>query len=475
MNCLPAAASAPAALLSARRLTRLFIALVALAGGVSVLTAQQVRVRSTTTGQFIQLRSLLVDSTGAYSAGAVNEAVPLSEDVELSAWGLGIQGLRAYGLFRVRGSIGSELIWPRYDDHFDALAAYLELERTQWRFRLGRQQRSSGLGLYGFDGGAVTWRPKPNVRFETYGGRGLARGYNDPINSSAILSEDPFIPDKGTLLFGVSGWAAPTSRSFVSATYQREILNDFSGVVSERMAFDGQTTIARRWTLAASTDVDIGAAVLGKARLAATAWLPHSSSLAVSVFRYRPTFDLTTIWGAFAPQAHKGTSVAATLPPLGEVTFTAGWTLRVYEKVTETTPFLVDVGTTTNTVSLGGTWAHRALAVTGNYRFITGYGGEESAGDLRAALDHGDRWQIGLNGTAFQNTEYFRVARGTVLGFGADARANVTSRLSVSGRLMQYVHTGTTGMDSPNWNQTRALFQVDWVMGANADRVAGYR
>jgi len=455
---------------------RLGATLLALAAATGPLAAQQVRVRSTTTGQFIQLRSLVLDTaSGAYSAGAVNEAVPLSEDIELSSWGFGVQGLRAYGLFRLRGSVGSSLIWPRYDDHFDAMAAYLELERTEWRFRLGRQQRASGLGIYGFDGGAVTWRPKPNVRFETYGGRGLARGYNDPINSSAILNEDPFIPDKGTLLFGVSGWAAPNARSFVSAIYQREILNDFSGIVSERMAFDGQTTLNRRWTLAASTDVDIGAAVWGKVRFSATAWLPHSSSLAASVFRYRPTFDLTTIWGAFAPQAHHGLSVAATLPPFGAVSVNAGWTLRTYDKITDTTPFLVDVGTTTNTLSLGGTWTHQAVTVTGNYRFITGYGGEESAGDVRVAVDHGNRWLFGFNGTAFQNTEYFRIARGTVIGIGADARATVNSRLSVSGRLMQYIHAGTTGMDSPNWNQTRALFQVDWVMGANADRVAGYR
>lgn len=439
------------------------------------LAAQQVRVHSTTTGQFIQLRSLNLDSTGTWTAGGVNAAVPLSEDIELSSWGFGIQGLRAYGLFRLRGAVGSALVWPRYDDHFDAMAAYLELERTTWRVRLGRQQRASGLGLYGFDGGAITWRPVPNVRFETYGGRALARGTNDPINSGAIRGLEPLVPNRGSLLLGASAWAAPTARSFVSATYQREVLNDFSGVVSERVALDGQATIARHWTLAGSTDLDLGAGAVGKARLAATAWLPHSSSLAVAVFRYRPTFDLNTIWGVFAPQANHGASVTATLPPLGAVTLTAGWALRVYEKVTETTPFLVDVGTTTHNVSLGASWIHNALAVSGDYRYSTGYGGEESAGDLRVTLDRGDRWQIGLNGTAFQNTEYFRVARGTVVGFGADARANLTSRLSVSGSLMQYVHTGTSGMDSPNWSQTRALFQVDWVMGANPDRVAGYR
>ena len=443
--------------------------------GVTGLRAQQVRVRSTTTGRFIQLRALALDSAGAWTAGPVNAAVPLAEDVELSAWGLGIEGLRGYGLFRLRADIGSELVWPRYGDQFDALAAYLELERTQWRLRLGRQQHVSGLGLYGFDGGAVTWRPVPNVRLEGYGGRGLARGYNDPINSSAILTQDPLIPDRGTLLVGFSAWAAPSAQSFASATYQREILNDLSGLVSERVALDGQATIGRRLTLAGSTDFDFGTGALGKARLGATTWLPSSASLGVALFRYRPTFDLNTIWGVFAPQSHRGASVSATLPPLGAVTLTAGWTLRVYEEMTETTPFLTDVGTTTNALSIGGAWANRALSVSGSYSYLTGYGGQESAGDVRLALDGGDRWLVGLNLAAFQNNEYFRVARGTVVGLGADGRYRFTDRLTVTGRLMQYRHTGTTGMDAPDWSQTRALLQVDWIMGASADRVAGYR
>ncbi len=459
----------------ARVAWRLGIILVVLAGSPAAVCAQQVRVRSTTTGQFVQLRSLTLDTSGAWVAAGVNSAVPLTEDVELSSWGFGVPGLRAYGLFRLRGAIGSALVWPRYGDHFDALAAYVELERTRFRLRVGRQQRSSGLGLYGFDGGAVTWRPRPDVRLEAYGGRGLARGTTDPINSGAVQALDPLIPDRGTLLVGASAWAAPTAESFVSATYQREVLNDFSGVVAERVALDGQATLARRFTFAASSNVDLGAGALGKARLSVTARLPRSSSLALAVFRYRPTFDLTTIWGAFAPQASRGASVAATSPPLGDLVLTSGWTVRAYEKVTDVTPFLVDVGTTTHSYSVGAAWVHGTLAVTGDYRFITGYGGEESAGDLRVALDHGDRWRIGLNGTAFQNTEYFRVARGTVVGIGADARAGFTDRLSVSASLMRYLHTGTSGTAGPNWSQTRALFQVDLITGANPDRVAGYR
>ncbi len=454
---------------------RLAIILLALTAGPAALAAQQVRIHSTTTGRFVQVRSLALDSGGAWVAGDVNSALPLTQDVEISAWGLGMPGLRGYGLLRLRGALGSELVWPRYGDHFDALAAFLELERPTFRLRLGRQQRASGLGLYGFDGGDVTWRPRADLRLDVYGGRGLARGTSDPVTSGAIRSLDPLIPDHGTLLVGASAWAAPSAGTFVSATYQREVLADLSGVVSERVALDGQTTIAHRLTVSGSGTVDLGAGALGRARLAATARLPHASSVTVAVFRYRPTFDLTTIWGAFAPQASHGSSVTASLQRVGPVALTAGWTMRAYEPATDVTPFLVDVGTTTHSWAVGAAWVHGTLAVTGDYRFTTGYGGEESAADVRVALDHGERWRLGLNATAFQNTEYFRVARGTVVGFGADARTSLTDRLSVSGSLMRFVHTGTSGMAGPNWSQTRAQIQVDWITGADPDRVAGYR
>ncbi len=60
---------------------------------------------------------------------------------------------------RGRAALGSELVWPRYDDHFDALYAFLELERRYYRVRAGRQQRASGLGFYAFDGLTATARP----------------------------------------------------------------------------------------------------------------------------------------------------------------------------------------------------------------------------------------------------------------------------------------------------------------------------
>ena len=111
-------------------------------GCVTPVRAQLVRVHTTTTVGFVQLRPMHLDSAGhQFVADPAQSAAPLTEDVEVSAWDLGVQGLRFYGLARGRAALGSELVWPRSEDHFDALAAYFELQRSDWRFRSSTKER----------------------------------------------------------------------------------------------------------------------------------------------------------------------------------------------------------------------------------------------------------------------------------------------------------------------------------------------
>lgn len=107
-------------------------ALLALCVGLTAaprtLSAQSFRLHWTTTAEYVQLRPIQFDTaSGVYDALPVAYAAPVTQDLEVSAWGLGMPGLRAYALLRGRAALGSELVWPRYGDHFDLLAAYLEL------------------------------------------------------------------------------------------------------------------------------------------------------------------------------------------------------------------------------------------------------------------------------------------------------------------------------------------------------------
>ena len=433
------------------------------------LAAQQVRVHTSTTARYVELRPIAYDSaSGTFRALPVAAAAPLTEDVELSAWGLGVTGLRAYGLLRGRAALGSELVWPRFDEHFQTLVAFLELERPSYRLRAGRQHRASGLGWYAFDGLTGTWRPRGTVRAEVYGGRGYTRGFLEPAGSAVLRAADPLQPEQGSLLLGASLWAAPSRTATLTAVYQRELLSDRSGLVSERAAVDARIGVGPV-LMTGALDADLAAEQWGRARLGALVRLRQRSFVEAEVFRYRPILDLTTIWGAFSPEPHWGVTASARFGPTRGVTLSGGWTHRRYEPVTTTTPFLRDVGDDADQVTLGARATPGDFVLDGGYSLQLGFGGDQSGGDVALAYAPPSGWRLGARATAFQQQEQFRVADGTVYGFGVDVGGRLGERLALRGEVMRFLHRRVTGVGA-DWSQTRGLLAVDWTFGANPDR-----
>lgn len=451
--------------------TRVALLLGALVAAAPPLAAQEFRFRSTTTGQYVQLRPVVYDSaTNTFLSAPLAYAAPVISDLEISAWGLGIQGLRGYALLRGRGAFGSELVWPRSDDHFDALYAYLELERPSWRVRAGRQQRFSGLGFYAFDGLTATVRPASTMRIEAYGGRGLARGFLEPISSPELKALDPLTPEQGTILLGASLWAAPTPQSSFTAVYQRELLSDRSGLASERAALDAQVGFGPKLYLTGSADADLAADAFGKMRASAVWRLPRSGYVEVEVFRYRPVFDLTTIWGVFSPEGHSGAGASVNFAAAQSIGVSAGLDYRHYSTPASATPFLIGVGDNTTEFNAGARWRRGRMTAEGTYTLTTGYGGGESGGNASLSLTGAAGWRLGLNGTAFQQVDEFRVSSGTVYGAGFQARTQLGGRASLRAELNRYWQDRSQGADGIDWSQTRALVALDWTFGANADR-----
>ncbi len=455
--------------------------LIGLLTAAAPLAAQSVRIHSTTTMRYVELRPLLfnVDS-GRYEVQSVQSAAPVTQDFELNAWGFGMNGLRAYGLVRLRGSLGSELVWPRYGDHFDALAFYLEYEHANYRLRLGRQQKMSALGWYGFDGLNASWRPIRQVRVEGYGGRGLARGYDEPFNSQALRALDPYRPEKGTWLMGASVVAAPSVGTVLSAIYQREILSNRSGVVSERVALDGSTTLDDFVTFAGSADFDLTTNEWGKARASANLQFGRGLSMKGEVFRYRPTLDLTTIWGVFGPQSHWGYSGTLQITPGRSFALWGAYTQRRYQPLdTIATPLVPALPDRSQEVAAGMRWRLGGVQLDGSYHLQLEYGGDQTGGDASFAFAPAQGWRVALKGTAFQNDGEFRVATGTVYGAGMELRGRLADRFDLRCDVMRFMQrkqtslaTAANGLD---WNQTRATVSVDWTFGTNPDRQGGSR
>ena len=76
---------------------------------------------------------------------------------------------------------------------------------------------------------------------------------------------------------------------------------------------------------------DLATNTWGKARASATVLFARNASVRAEVFRYKPTLDLTTIWGVFGPQSHTGFSGTLQFAPLRTLSAYGSFTERQYK------------------------------------------------------------------------------------------------------------------------------------------------
>lgn len=462
------------------------------------LQAQQWRSRVSTRVQYIEGRALIRDSvlaaeageapvtctTGAqycffYRAGAVEEAYPAVLDVDLSVFGFGVEGLRAYVSTRFRTDIGGDELWPRTNDNFDLLAGYLELTRDWFRIRAGRDYQVSGLGFYGYDGGSAVVRYRPwRVQVEAYGGWGLARGVPEPIDGEAFTSLGVFQPTERDLLFGFRGSARPTVNSSLEAIYQREIPTDRSGISTERLALEGTYNPTRALSLAGHADYDLAVGEWGKTGATVGYWAHSIVYLEARFLRYRPVFSLQTIWEAFSPVAYNGWNLSLRLEPRTDLSLKVRAERRRYDDAEAEVPFFE---TTDRDWRVSGTAAWRPHAwgknweIDGGYWINWGFGSALNSGDLRVGVRPNERLSLGVRFSAFQQLEELRVGEGRVWGLGVDVRWRTrggTAWLS----LDRYDHDRRINGDmaddptQPDWTQWRAAFGLSHYLGSEPGR-----
>lgn len=465
--------------------------LVLLAGATSA-AGQGARVTGVTTSQYISIRPIVPDSVSAAEVPGTGElrrtadgtpvscragdaycrfyrsadrasTVPIIQDVHVNAWGFG-QGVRFHAQLRGRHAFGrADGLWPRADDAFDALAVYLELDRERFRLRGGRQWRASGLGFYNYDGASVLVRPRRDLSVDLYAGRGLTRGLNEPRTSGALEAIEPLAPDDAAYLLGVEARWRPAAGAAFGAVYQREIRTDRAGLYSERFALDGRAALSRA-TLTGSLQVDVALEEVNEALLRADAPLGRGLGASIEVRRYRPYFELWTIWGAFSPAGHR--EVLAGLNwNLGELDLDlrGGW--RQYDETGKGLSFapIRDDG-----------WRAMAAAawrpapdwlLEAGYRADIGFGAARSEGDVGVRRELGESGYVAFRGLAFQRIYEFRVDDGVVLGAGADAGLRIGPELTVAGSLYAYRHRDGTGANDVDWTQLRGTLRLLWAVG----------
>jgi len=466
------------------------------------LAAQDFRGSATSGGRYIQIRPIVRDTVPLalverrvdgtfyegvpvtclpgfeicvrYIAGEVQHAIALTQDVSVTAWGLGMRGLSATLLVRARADAAGDFAWPRSDDAFDAMLAYLELDRGPWRVRAGRLRSTTGLGFSGFDGVSALLAPHPRLQIEAYGGRSLARGLNEPRNE-VLQGLESFLLDRDAWLLGGAGWFEPWAGGMLTARYQREIWSDRSGLLAERASIDLRSPLPGPFSFSASADYDFAFGRIGKASasLRAPVFADRSLWLELQGRRYVPYFELWTIWGFFSPAAWHEAEVRATWRATPALTLRGhgGW--RWYDD-TETPIVLSALPDDGQRLGFGASWqATPDWTVDGEYTLEKGFGAFLSSGRVLARWQPIEPLSVTFDGSAFQQIEEFRVGEGAVLGGGVGLGWEFSSNLALDGGVNVYRQNFENRPGTPDWNQVRGWASLRIGFGRDPGLAAG--
>ena len=482
------------------------LVLLATGGLAAEGAAQGVRIAGTTTVQLIDVQRMVDDSIAADEvtrvpgttlaetadgtivrcitgvpwcrfrrAGDVATTVPLLQDLQLSAWGFGT-GISVQAHVRARQAFGPVRdLYPRAQDRFDALTAFVEIDRRRLRARLGRQWvPAAGFGLANYDGASVLWQPLQRLAVEAYGGWSLAPGLNEPRTSGEIADVELLAPDDRGHVIGAALRVRPVTPLAISARWQRDIRTDRSELYAERVATDATWRLGRGG-LDASWVHDLGTGTTSEARLRARLPEWRGTSVAVEARRFRPFFELWTIWGAFAPvgftEARGIVTWRGSGPLLGRFGIDALAGRRRYDDA--------DAGVQSARLRDDGWRAGADLSarVTRDWSAHAGYRREIGFGASRTDQQAGVRWDpggrvsAGAHAAAFQTLLETRVAFGEVRGLGLDAAWRVTPDVRLVADWTWYRNRTSGAGPSSDWNQRRGLVRLEWTAGRDPGTV----
>ena len=460
--------------------------------GAQAAAAQGVRGSVSALGRRIDIRKIALDSVAAnlviigadsipryqgfrvncaggpsctfYRPGDQAAAWFITQDLDVSAWGLGAPGLSATVLLRTRQAPNSDFEWPRSGDAFDAILAYAEWNRERYRLRAGRQRITSGLGFTGFDGIEAQWLPNQRLRFELFGGRSLARGLEDARNTALEAIED-FLPDQAAYLFGGAA-RVQGARAALGLQYQREIWSDRHGLISERAALDARTAWLAPVELEAAADYDFAFGHIGKAHVTAH-WMGGAVPLTIdaTVRRYVPYFELWTIWGFFSPVAYHEAEIQAGWRLSQKSVLSGGIGYRQYGDTDAPVVFDPLEDDVLRVQLRGRHELTPAIGLDAEYRLDRGFGAFLSSGSLGATWMPAPRWRTELHASASQQILEFRFGEGAVVGAGASAETDVHSNLTLSAGVELYRQLFQNRPTAVDWNQTRAFFGARFDFG----------
>lgn len=415
-------------------------------------------------------------SSGSYCLffrpGPRRNGGPLVTTADLSLWGLGVRGLSLRVTARAGADLGGADAWPGTDPAVQLLEGYAEYATARYTAQLGRQTVITRFGVTGVDGARLDVRAGPRgLELSGYAGWGLARASALPVTSPALNPLDDFQPRQRQLVAGLTaGWTG--ARADVRASYQREVDTRSDYFVSERLGIDGAIRPAPGWSLGGGADYDLAAGWWGSAEATLAYAAPDGRvSGSVGLRRYRPHFDLWTIWGAFSPVPYHAVQGALAVTPLRHVALRVQGERYTYSPADVSTPLVTGTQTAGWRFAFGATYQPAPeWGVDYGYHaeFGTGAASRGFDGTLRFTPDA--RLDFAVQAATLDRPLEFRYndASVTLLGFSAAYHPSERATVALdAARFFKNQRRPDAG--AFDWRQTRLAARVTLAFGKGAD------
>ena len=406
-----------------------------------------------------------------YRPGPRLTSDPLVSSADLTVWGLGISGLSIRGHARWGVDLGTDNLWPGTQPAFQLLEGYAEYATPGITGRLGRQHITGRFGWTGVDGASLTLRiPGAGLELTGYGGWGLARSIDVPINSPSLNPLDEYqIPERHITAGAALGWRSRWAD--IRAEYQREVDRSVNFFISERAALTAVLRPAEHLTLTGGTEYNLAEGWWGSSDLSLRYGDAHVNA-DVGVRRYRPFFELWTIWGAFSPVPYTALDGSFTVSPTRRIRLRASGERYWYAASDAATALdsFEDRGWRT---SLSATaLVARTLTLDGGYHAEFGAGASSRTWDARITWLPTSSLTLAAFGTTFTRPLELRFDQAQVDAVGIDAAYRASDRLNLSLSGAQYFEDRQRpDAGAFDWNQFRLQARITWVFGSDADRL----
>ncbi len=404
-----------------------------------------------------------------FSAGSRIQAVPLVARINGNLWGLGVPGLRFHVDGRIAGQAGDRDAVAGTTPGFQLLEALAEYSRDWLVGRLGRQAVTGRLGYTTFDGGLVEVRNAARgLGGSAYLGRGTAQSTFLQPGNPILNPLGNWQPSRGKTVAGADlSWS--NSWLDARADYQREVDNDTRNFVSERVALSGNARLGRQWSVSGGADYDLSYDWWGSADLTVR-YAGRTINASGGVRRYRPFFDLWSIWGAFSPTPYNAANGALSIQISPRLEVRGNLEYFWYGNTATETPLVVVVdngwrGTLAAGYRLGPQWTADASA-----EFDRGPGA--AANDLQGGVRWTPRSALSLGthlGTLSRPLEFRYNSAGVFwIGVEGSYRASPRLTLNLSG---DWLHDRQNEPDliAFSWSQLRLSLQATWFLNSRAD------